>query len=138
MRNCLWKLYFPRNFYVVTLIYVIICENDIIFGNAYGEMHDLLAWKRLASLIKFLRMDFVSYFIICKIKDALIFEKIDTKSSWQEMSLNALKTLWIFWIFQRFLWNYLKLNCVLILCKLWALYVFTLGLWHVITWWLSS
>ena len=30
----------------------------IIFLIAYGEMHDL-AWKRKASLIKFLRMDFV-------------------------------------------------------------------------------
>ena len=79
--NCLWKLCFPRKLYVVTLIYVIICENGIIFGNAYEEMHDLLAWKRLASLIKFLRMNFISYCIICKIKDALIFGKIDTKSS---------------------------------------------------------
>ena len=78
---CLGRALVPRKLYVVTLIYVIICENGIIFGKAYGEMHDLLAWKRLASLIKFLRMDFVSYFIICKIKDALIFEKIDTKSS---------------------------------------------------------
>ena len=81
MGNCLWKLYFPRKLYVVTLIYVIICENGIIFGNTYGKMHDLLAWKRLVSLIKFLRMDFISYCIICKIKDALIFGKIDTKSS---------------------------------------------------------
>ena len=117
---------------------MIICENGIIFGNAYGEMHDLVAWKRLASLIKFLRMDFIFYCIICKIKDALIFGKIDTKSSWQEMSLKALRTLWIFWMFQRFLWNYLKLNCVLISYKLWALYVFTFGLWHVITRWLPS
>ena len=31
----------------------------IIFLIAYGEMHDLLAWKRLASLIKLLRMDFM-------------------------------------------------------------------------------
>ena len=44
----------------------------IIFLIAYGEMHDLLAWKRLASLIKFLRMNC----IICKIKDALIFGKL--------------------------------------------------------------
>ena len=56
-------------------------KNDIIFGNAYGEMHDLLAWKRVTSLIKFLRMDFFSYCIICKIKDALKYGKIDTKSS---------------------------------------------------------
>ena len=56
-------------------------KNDIIFGNAYGEMYDLLAWKRVASLVKFLRMDFISYCIVCKIKDALIFGKIDTKSS---------------------------------------------------------
>ena len=26
---------------------------------ACGELHDLLEWKRLASLIKFLRMDFM-------------------------------------------------------------------------------
>ena len=68
-------------------------KNDIIFGNAYREMHDLLSWKRVASLIKFLRMGFISYCIICKIKDALIFGKIDTKSSRQEMSLKALRTL---------------------------------------------
>ena len=30
-----------------------------IFLIAYGEMHDLLAWKRLAYLIKFLRIDFM-------------------------------------------------------------------------------
>ena len=78
---CLGRVLVPRKLYVITLIYVIICENVIIFGNAYGEMHDLLAWKRLASLIKFLRMNFISYCIICKIKDALIFGKIDTKSS---------------------------------------------------------
>ena len=97
-------------------------------------MHDLLSWKRVASLIKFLRMGFISYCIICKIKDALIFGKIDTKSSRQEMSLKALRTLWIFWIFQRFLWNYLKLNCVLNSCKLWTLYVLPLGC----DMWLSS
>ena len=101
---------------------------------AYGEMHDLLSWKRVASLIKFLRMGFISYCIICKIKDALIFGKIDTKSSRQEMSLKALRTLWIFWIFQRFLWNYLKLNCVLNSYKLWTLYVLPLGC----DMWLSS
>ena len=56
-------------------------KNDIIFGNAYGEMHDLLPWKRVTSLIKFLRMDFISYCIICKIKDALKYGKIDAKSS---------------------------------------------------------
>ena len=31
----------------------------IIFLIAYGEMHDLLAWKRLVYLIKFLRIDFM-------------------------------------------------------------------------------
>ena len=30
-------------------MHVIICEKGIIFGTAYGEMHDLLAWKRQAS-----------------------------------------------------------------------------------------
>ena len=61
-------------------------KNDIIFGNADGEMHDLLPWKRVAFLIKFLRMDFIYYCVICKIKDALKYGKIDTKSFWQEMS----------------------------------------------------
>ena len=46
--NCLWKLCFPGRLYVVTLIYVIICENRIILGSAYGEMHDLLAWNRFS------------------------------------------------------------------------------------------
>ena len=36
-----------------------IYEKCIIFGNANGEIHDLLAWKRQASLIKFLGMDFM-------------------------------------------------------------------------------
>ena len=68
---------------------MIICENDI-FGNTYGDIHDLLVWKILASLIKFLKMDFISYCIICKIKDALIFGKIDTKSSCFENFVNIL------------------------------------------------
>ena len=127
LENYLWDYIFVKSIVLWPYCIQLFMKNDIIFGNAYGEMHDLLAWKRVASLIKFLRMDFISYCIICKIKDALIFGKIDTKSSWQEMSLKALRTLWIFWIFQRFLWNYLKLNCVWISCKLWALYVFPLG-----------
>ena len=53
--------------------------------------------------------------------------EIERKSSWRGMSLKALRTLWIYWVFQRFLWNYLKLNCVLISCKLWALHVLPLG-----------
>ena len=57
----------------------------------------------------------------------VIFGKIDTKPSWQEMSLKALRTLWIYWVFQRFLWNYLKVNYVLISCKLWALHVLPLN-----------
>ena len=28
----------------------------------------------------------------------VIFGKIDTKSSWHEMSLKALRTLWIYWV----------------------------------------
>ena len=43
----------------VTVMYMIIYEKCIIFFIAYGEMHVLLAWKRLTSLIKFLRIDFV-------------------------------------------------------------------------------
>ena len=43
----------------MTLLYMTIYETGIIFGNANGEIHDLLAWKRQASLIKFLGMDFM-------------------------------------------------------------------------------
>ena len=43
----------------------------IIFLIAYGEMHDLLAWKRLASLIKFLRMDFMD--LLYYLKDLKMF-----------------------------------------------------------------
>ena len=50
----------------------------------------------------------------------------DTKSSWQEMRLKALRTLWIYWVFQSFV-NYLKLNCFLFKCKLWAFHVLPLG-----------
>ena len=34
-------------------------KSSFVFAIVYEEMHDLLAWKRLASLIKFLRMDFM-------------------------------------------------------------------------------
>ena len=30
-----------------------------MFNIAYGEMHEYLAWERKASLIKFLRVDFM-------------------------------------------------------------------------------
>ena len=54
--NYLWKLYFPKNYCVVTLIYIYIYIYDyiwkcIIFGIAFGEMHELLIWKKCASFI---------------------------------------------------------------------------------------
>ena len=36
-----------------------IYEKYIMFNIAYWEMHEYLAWERKASLIKFLRMDFM-------------------------------------------------------------------------------
>ena len=39
-------LCFLKRYCVVTLLYMTIYEKCIIFDNAYGEMHDLLAWKR--------------------------------------------------------------------------------------------
>ena len=59
-------------------------KNGIIFGIAYGEMLDLLAWKRVASLIKFLRMDFMDLFYYLKdlkmlYLDLWYLEKFDTK-----------------------------------------------------------
>ena len=38
-------LYFHKKYCVVTLLYMTIYETGIIFGNANGEMHDLLDWK---------------------------------------------------------------------------------------------
>ena len=52
--------------------------------------------------------------------------EIDRKSYWQETILKNLRTLWIYWMLQRFLWNYLEMNCVLNSCNLWALYVLPL------------
>ena len=40
-------------------MYMIIYEKCIIFVIAYGEMYVLLAWKRLTSLIKFLKIGFM-------------------------------------------------------------------------------
>ena len=57
--NYLWKLYFPKNYCVVTLMYMTIYEKCIIVNIAYRKMHEYLAWKRKTSLIKFLRMDFM-------------------------------------------------------------------------------
>ena len=52
-------LYFLKKYCVVTLLYMTIYETCIIFGNANGEMHDLLDWKWYAFFIKFLGMDFM-------------------------------------------------------------------------------
>ena len=53
------KLYLSKNYCVVNLMYMTIYEKCIMFNIAYGEMHEYLAWERKASLIKFLRMDFM-------------------------------------------------------------------------------
>ena len=53
------ELYLSKNYCVVTLMYMTIYEKCIMFNIAYGEMHEYLAWERKASLIKFLRMDFM-------------------------------------------------------------------------------
>ena len=48
-------------------MYMTIYEKCIMFNIAYWEMHEYLAWERKTSLIKFLRMDFMIYYIIRKI-----------------------------------------------------------------------
>ena len=53
------ELCFLKKCCVMTLLYNDCIWKCIIFLVAYGEMHDLLAWKRLASLIKILRMCFM-------------------------------------------------------------------------------
>ena len=40
------ELYFLKKYCVVTLLYMIIHEKRIMFNIAYGEMRDLLVWKR--------------------------------------------------------------------------------------------
>ena len=143
LRHCFWeivyawKLYFPKTSCVVTLMYIIVYEKLFricycIWGNAWFVSMEKIKFFYLILGNGFCRL----IALFAKFKDASIFGKIDTKSSWQEMS--HLRILWIFWVFQKFLWNYLKLKCVLISCKLWALYVFTLELRHVITRWLPS
>ena len=39
-------LCFLKKYCVVTLLHMTTYEKWIIFGNAYREMHDLLAWRR--------------------------------------------------------------------------------------------
>jgi len=60
--NHLWKTHEALkvhhiNIYIYIYIYII----------AYGEMLDLLTWKRLTSLIKFLRMEFMDFMVYWKI-----------------------------------------------------------------------
>ena len=47
------KLCFLKRYCVVTLLYMTIYKKCIIFGIAYGEMHEYVSWKRQASLISF-------------------------------------------------------------------------------------
>ena len=125
--NHLWKMH-----EVLKVHHISYC----IWGNAW-----FVSMEKISIFDLILENRFYGFIVSFeRFKDALswlvIFRKIHTKPSWQEMSLKALRTLWIYWVFQRFLWNYLKVNYVLISCKLWALHIFTLGLWHVITQWL--
>ena len=47
------KLCFLKRYCVVTLLYMTIYKKCIIFGIAYGEMHEYVSWKRQASLNSF-------------------------------------------------------------------------------------
>ena len=81
-----------------------------IWGNAWfvsmekTSFFDLILWNGFYQFIA----------LFAKFKDVLswlvIFGKIYTKSSWQEMSLKALRTLWLYWVFQRLFceitWNW--------------------------------
>ena len=55
--NYLWKQYFPKNYCVVTLIYIyiymIIYMKMHHFDIAFGEMHELLIWKNEHLLFNF-------------------------------------------------------------------------------------
>ena len=46
LENYFVELCFLKKYCVVTLLYMIIYEKCIIFGIAYGEMHEYLTWKR--------------------------------------------------------------------------------------------
>ena len=39
-------LCFLKRYCVVTLLYMIVYEKSIMFNIEYGEMHDLLVWRR--------------------------------------------------------------------------------------------
>ena len=127
--NHLWKTHEALKMYHISYC---------IWGNAWS-----VSLEKISIFYKILGNGFYGFItLFANSKDVLswlvIFGKLIENLIWQEMILENLRILWMHWVFQRSLWNYLKLNCVLISCKLWALYVFTLGLWHVITWWLPS
>ena len=46
LENYIW-MYVSYKFCIVTLLFMIIYESA--YSYSYGELHDLLAWKRLAS-----------------------------------------------------------------------------------------
>ena len=90
-------LCFLKKYCVVTLLYMTIYEKCIIFGNANGKMHDLLALKRYASFIRFLGMDFVIF-------GKLIENLSDKKWFWKIWELCEMLG------YYKVLWNYLEIN----------------------------
>ena len=84
VRHAYGNYIFPKNFCVITLIYIYIYISDyiwkwIIFGITFGEMHELLAWKIWASFIwSSIRKSWILWYI-GKFKDAylvLLFGKL--------------------------------------------------------------
>ena len=66
LENYLWNYVFLKS----VMLWPYYIWKCIIFLIAYGEMHNLLATKRLASLIKFLRVDFMD--LVYYLKDLTI------------------------------------------------------------------
>ena len=114
----------------------------IIFLIAYGEIYELLAWKRLASLIKFLRVDFMD--LVYYLKDLkmlyldlwylgkLIQNFLHKKWVWRLWE--ACEYLWILKGFVRLLGNELSFEFMQSVSSL----CFTVVPWRVISRWLPS
>ena len=127
LENYLWDYIFLKSIVLWPYYIRLSMKKDIIFGNAYGEMHDLLAWKRVAYLIKFLRMAFFLIALFAKLKmlwylGKLIQNLLDKKWVWRLWELceyfgyfkSFCETTWNWTVF------WFHVNCELFMFFLWA------------------
>lgn len=127
LENYLWDYVFLKSTVLWPYCIRLFMKNDIIFGNAYGEMHDLLAWKRVASLIKFLRWNLFLIALFAKLKmlwysGKLIQNLLDKKWVWRLWELY--EYFGYFKVFCETTWNWtvfgFYVNCKLFMFFPWA------------------